>query len=259
VENAYRYNGGSMSQQAALALKDKLKRNRYAKTHKSTISSAQALPMIKHSSELNFTLTVPIGTQYNGRTHFVGCHSDNVILIETPSMTVEDKEYYLQEGFWMELTAISPRGKGALLTFRSQIINIMNAPVAIIVLSMPTKMQMSQLRQEPRYEVTLFAKALLNEQKFECEIHDLSKTGCQIITSLLTKNLHIGDVLKITITKQGKMMDMLPTLTAIVCNTEKSRQHNIYGLKFDNFGQKQASNLLAKLKFDGNKLGMMDN
>ena len=246
-----------MSQQEAIALKDKMINKRQAKMMQSTISSIDALPMIAHGSELTFDLMTPIGSHLSSKANFIGCHGHQYILMEMPKVQDDDKAYFFQEGFWMEVSVISSRGRGAHISFKSQLIHMIEAPVGMVLLSLPQSMQIYQLRKEPRYDVALMAQALTNTHKFECEIHDLSRGGCRLVTSVLNQTLNIGDNVAISVTHQGKPITESAQLIGEVCNLQSSINHSKYGLKFSCDGQKNAKLLLGKLKFDGTKLAMM--
>lgn len=246
-----------MSEQEAIALKDKIKNKRQAKMMQSTISSIDALPMIAHGTELTFDLMTPLGSHLSSKTTFIGCHGHQYILLEMPELQGDDKDYFFQEGFWLEVSVISSRGRGAHISFKSQLMHIIEAPVAMILISIPQSMQIYQLRKETRYDVALMAKALTKNTKFECEIHDLSKGGCRLVTSVLNQTLDIGEKVVISVTHQGKSLTDSAELIGEVCNLQSSINHSKYGLKFSSEGQNNAKLLLGKLKFDGTKLAMM--
>jgi c-di-GMP-binding flagellar brake protein YcgR len=212
--------------------------------------------MVSHSSELTFNLTTPVGIKFLGQSNFIGVHSDNLIIIELPELTEDDQSYFFQEGFWMNIRAISQRGEGALIHFRAQIMHILLEPVPMVLLSIPPMMQVSQLRKEARYDVALSAIGVVGEQKIECEMRDLSKGGCRIVTSILAKTMQIGDKLTVHITHHGKAIPSIPPVAGTICNLQSSQHYAKYGLKFNDEGQNNVKTLLAKLKFDGSKLAL---
>lgn len=85
--------------------------------------------MVEHSSELTLSITTPVGTKFVCRTPFIGTHTDKFLLVEMPKISADDLQYFFQEGFWMNIRAISPRGEGALIHFRSQLMHILQVPV----------------------------------------------------------------------------------------------------------------------------------
>ncbi|GLO62946.1 cyclic di-GMP binding protein [Vibrio sp. MACH09] len=222
----------------------------------STMNSTDAIDMVSHGSELTINLTTPVGIRYLGKTKFIGTHSDNFMLLEVPELSDDDFAFFFQEGFWMNVRAISQKGEGALIHFRSQIMHILLEPVPIIMISIPGMMKINQLRKEPRYDVNLKAHAVTESLRLECEIRDLSKGGCRFITSPLAKHFDVGDYITVNIpTPNGSKVQLSP-LSGTICNLQSSMHYAKYGLKFDEEGLKNVQGILSHLKFDGVKLSL---
>lgn len=219
-----------------------------------TINSTDALAMIEHGSELTLNVSTPVGTKFLATTKFIGTHSDNCILIEVPEVPSDDLRFFFQEGFWMTARAYSLRGEGALIHFRSQIHHTVGEPFPIIVLSTPSTMQVTQLRKETRYEVNLSSRVIFDDQRMNCEIRDLSKSGCRFVTSPTSRPIQVADRVSIEITPENYNGPLIPPLRGIVCNLQRSTHYARYGVEFDDIGKANAKNLLSKLKFDGTKL-----
>ena len=219
-----------------------------------TINSTDALAMIEHGSELTLNVSTPVGNKFLATTKFIGTHSDNCILIEVPEISSDDLRFFFQEGFWMTARAYSLRGEGALIHFRSQIHHTVGEPFPIIVLSTPSTMQVTQLRKETRYEVNLSSRVIFDDQRMNCEIRDLSKSGCRFVTSPTSRPIQVTDRVSIEITPENYNGPLIPPLRGIVCNLQRSTHYARYGVEFDDIGKANAKNLLSKLKFDGTKL-----
>ena len=220
----------------------------------STINSSDAIDMVSHSSELTINLMTPIGIRYQGKTKFIGRHSDNFILLELPKIAEEDRIFFFQAGFWMGVRAISAKGEGALIRFRSQIMHILMAPVPLLMISIPSMMKINQLRQEPRYDVNIKAHIFINSLKLACEIRDLSKGGCRFITSPLAQHLDVGDQIYIKIILPNKSLVKLVPLHGMICSLQRSMHYAKYGLKFDDESRVQVQSLFRQMKFDVIKL-----
>lgn len=219
-----------------------------------TVNSIDALAMVEHGSELTLSITTPVGTKFLCKTVFIGTHSDTYLLIETPKISADDLNYYFQQGFWIHIRAISSRGEGAKIHFRSQLLHTIQDPLALLVLSIPNTMQVTQLRQEPRYEVNLAARVICENQRSECEVRDLSKNGCRFITPPLSRHWQVGDHVSIDISTERQHSQVFSPLTGRICNLQRSIHHVRYGLKFDESGRESAKTLLGQLKFNGTKL-----
>ncbi|WP_104398643.1 flagellar brake protein [Vibrio penaeicida] len=221
-----------------------------------TLKSSDALAMIEHSSDVTINISTPVGINYKGITPFIGTIGTDYILLGAPDISDEDYEYFFQEGFWVNVRAISPRGEGALIYFRCQIMHIVNEPVRMIMLSIPANMKVLQLRKEPRYDVSLAAVVFYNGQRLECEVRDISKGGCRIITSPLIRTFQIEEPVQISIVERTRGKVDLPQLTGKICNMQKSHHYARYGMMFDDKGKKSVQLLLSHLKFDGSKLAL---
>jgi c-di-GMP-binding flagellar brake protein YcgR len=220
----------------------------------SAINSSDAIEMVSHGSEFIIDLVTPIGTRYVGKTKFIGRHSDNFLLLELPDITEGELDYFFQEGFRMEVKAISTRGEGALISFRSQVINVMLAPIGMLMISLPSMMKITQLREDTRYDVNLRAQLFTEYLKLECQLRDLSKGGCRFTTSPLAKAVQIGQRVSIRIIAPKKsIMNSLP-LSGEVCNLQCSTHYAKYGVKFDETSRIHAKTLFKQMKFDVNKL-----
>ncbi|MDF2152658.1 flagellar brake protein [Vibrio sp. CAU 1672] len=218
------------------------------------LNSTDAMAMVEHGSEVTLNVTTPVGTKYITTSTFVGCHSNNTALIEIPNISDEDLRFYFQEGFWLSVKAYSHRGEGAVIPFRAQLQHRLGAPYPLLILALPNTMQVFQLRKETRYEVNLDARLHLSDYRTECEIRDLSRGGCRIITSPMSRPLQPQDKVSLDVVINQRGGPMLLALKGRICNIQKSVHHARYGIEFDDFGKANAKTLLGHLKFDGTRL-----
>ena len=220
----------------------------------SIINSSDAIDMVNHSSEFIIDLVTPIGTRYIGKTKFIGRHSDNFLLLELPQLPNDDLDYFFQEGFKMDIKAVSTKGEGAVIRFSCQVMNVMLKPIPMLMVSLPSIMKITQLREDPRYDVNLRAQMFTEYLKLECQLRDLSKGGCRFTTSPLAKPVEIGQRVSIRIiTPKKSIMHALP-LSGVVCNLQCSMHYTKYGVKFDEESRIHAKTLFRQMKFDVNKL-----
>ncbi|HAS6349591.1 flagellar brake protein [Vibrio sp. IRLE0018] len=219
-----------------------------------SLNSTDALAMIEHGSEITLNVATPVGTKFLTTSLFVGTHSGHSILVEIPQISDDDLKFYFQEGFWVNVKALSHRGEGAIIQFRCQLTHRLSDPFPLLVLSVPSTMLVSQLRKETRYEVNLPAKAYVNEAKVECEIRDLSRGGCRFVTAPMSRIFMVGEEVSLEIFLNKVGGPTLAPLKGKVCNLQRSTHYARYGVEFDDLGKHNAKNLLGHLKFDGTKL-----
>ncbi|GMQ48186.1 flagellar brake protein [Vibrio sp. 10N] len=210
--------------------------------------------MIEHGGDVTLTVNTPVGTSFRCATQFIGAHSEHRILLETPKIDDSDLKYFFQEGFWLTVRAISQRGEGGVVQFRSQLINFIEEPLPILVLSIPQSMQVTNLRKEPRYDVNLSAMLNTGDNQTRCELRDMSKSGCRFILPALGKSLVVGQEVALNVTEGAPKGRYFPSLSGLICNQQKSSHYTAYGIKFDEKGEANAKELLSHLKFDGTKL-----
>jgi c-di-GMP-binding flagellar brake protein YcgR len=245
-----------MSKNAVEAIKNRTASATPVKGTDTVVNSTDAIDMISHGSELTINITTPVGIKYMGKTRFIGSHSDRLLLLEIPEVSEDDQQYFFQEGFWLNIRAISQRGEGAIIKFRSQIMHITDQPLPMVMISIPGVMNVHQLRKEPRYDVNLRARAYVADKKLECEIRDLSRGGCRFITNPLAKHFDVGDKISIeVITGKNSNIKLLP-LEGQVCNLQSSVHYAKYGMQFDDIGCANVKTLLGHLKFNGTKLSL---
>lgn len=214
------------------------------------LNTLDALAMIDHGSELTLSIITPVGTKFLCQTAFIGTHSNSHMLIETPQVSTNDLSYFFQPGFWIHIRAISSRGEGAKIYFRCQLQHLISEPAALLILSMPSALQISALRQEPRYEVNLSAKLIDGQQKLECQLKDLSQHGCCIATSPLSRQIEIKSPIHLEVYTNPTSRQAITSLTGTVCNTQRSSHYARYGLKFDEAGHNNAKTLLESLQLN---------
>ena len=219
-----------------------------------TLNSTDALAMIEHGGDVTLTVNTPVGTSFRCATQFIGAHSEHRILLETPKIDESDLKYFFQEGFWLTVRAISQRGEGGIVQFRAQLLNIVEEPLPILILSIPQAMQVTNLRKEPRYEVNLEAMLSTGHNQMRCELRDMSKSGCRFILPALGKSLVVGQEVALNVTAGTQKDRYFPPLSGLICNQQKSSHYTAYGIKFDEKGGANAKELLSHLKFDGTKL-----
>ncbi|MGX9416458.1 PilZ domain-containing protein [Vibrio sp. RC27] len=219
-----------------------------------TLNSTDALALIEHGSDVTLNMNTPVGTKFVCHSHLIGIHPDNFILTEIPQISKQDLGYYFQEGFWSNIRAISPRGEGAIIVFKSQLQHIIQSPIPMALFSIPNTMQVTQLRREPRFEVNLSGKAISDKYKLDCDIRDISRNGCRFLTSPLGQIYEVGDTVGIHLKIKSDFNLAIDDLIGTVCNTQRSTHYASYGIQFSEVGMKNAEVLLSNLKFTGTKL-----
>ena len=222
------------------------------KSREKTVPGRQGIAMVSHGSDVTVSVKTPLGRLYRVDTIFIGSNGNDEIFLELPAISKPVLDEYFDEGFLLTVKAISDKGEGAIVNFKTQIIHTLHKPVRLLVLTIPRTMNLLQLRSEPRYEVKLQGKIALAQRELLVDFKDLSKNGCCFHQDLngpqIEEDTHIQIFIKNPST--GKTF----RLTGLVKSIHKAGVLKNYGMMFDLDGQKQAKLLLAQLIFDGSKL-----
>lgn len=219
-----------------------------------SINSTDALSMLVHGGELTVIINTPVGRAFSCKTLFIGAHSHNLILAELPNLSLEDTGFFFQSGFWATIRAISPRGEGALVSFKTQLEYVLHSPIPIVAFNIPNTMQINQLRREPRYNLDLPASVKYQGVKMECQMRDLSMHGCRFVTPPLSKAFQVGEEIIVCIHEALARKHQFQSMSGKIRNSQSSIHYASYGIEFDEEGVEGSKLLLSKLKFSGNKL-----
>ncbi|WP_064604167.1 PilZ domain-containing protein [Photobacterium sp. J15] len=229
------------------------------KDREQTVSGSQGIAMINHGSEVTISVKTPLGRWFRAETTFIGTNSRDEVFLELPALSQADFDQYFYDGFWLKVKAISERGEGAVVNFKTQISNILFKPVRLLVLDLPSTAELIQLRSEPRYDVSLQGELSLSNRKVLVEFTDLSKHGCGFYHDVT--GLQFEDNTQMLIMVQNPNSGEEYHLSGKVKSKQGQRVGtlNRYGLIFDELGNQQVKRLLSKLIFDGSKLSFRKN
>jgi len=208
--------------------------------------------MINHGSEVTISVRTPIGRSYRIETIFIGTNGNDEIFLELPTISQTEFDNYFYDGFLLTVKAISEKGEGAIVNFKTQISQVVHKPVKLLILSVPLQMSLQQLRTEPRYEVKLQGTIALANRELLVDFKDLSTNGCCF--QLEVNGPQFNEDTTVCVEVRDPKTRHIFRLTGQVKNIHKTGARNNYGVMFDDVGQKQAKQLMAQLIFDGSKL-----
>ena len=112
---------------------------------------------VKPLSEVAFFIMTPTGKIFKGKTKYVGLHSNNLMLLETPNASPKELAVFFQRGFPIKACAISESGGGARIYFKSKVEYVIDAgDNSLFLISLPMATQVaSGLRESARLELAL--------------------------------------------------------------------------------------------------------
>lgn len=119
------------------------------------------------------------------------------------------------------------------------------------VMSIPEGVKLTPLRKEARYQIKLPGFIQFDNSKVECEIRDLSKSGCCFSTALLVKKLYEGDYAIILL----KLGAQEIRVEGKICNIQRNTPHRIdHGFELTDKGKASIRPLLEHLDINGTKI-----
>ncbi|UXI02766.1 flagellar brake protein [Photobacterium sp. TY1-4] len=217
-----------------------------------TVTGLQGIAMMNHGSEVTFSIKTPLGRLLRAETTFIGSNGKDNIILEYPVVSPQASMDYFHEGFWVTIKAISEKGEGAQISFKTQIAHIVEKPVRFLILDLPRSMDLLQLRSEARYEVQLQGQILLGQRALLVDFKDLSKNGCCFRYDMNGPQFDEGHKLTVSIKNPNTLK--IYHLSGHIKSIHRSGGANNCGILFDEYGLEQVKTLLAQLIFDGAKL-----
>ena len=222
------------------------------KGREQSVPGLHGMAMINHGSEVTISVKTPLGRLYRIETIFIGTNGKNELFLELPAISQSEFNDYFYGGFWLTVTAISEKGEGAIVRFKTQISQVVHKPVKLLILTIPQQMTLRPLRSEPRYEVKLQGAISLANRNLLVNFKDLSSSGCCFIQEINGPQFQRDASISIDV--YNSKAAQCYRLTGIVRNIHRLGALSYCGVMFDSQGQQQARQLLAKLIFDGSKL-----
>ncbi|EEX94576.1 hypothetical protein VIOR3934_07924 [Vibrio orientalis CIP 102891 = ATCC 33934] len=202
--------------------------------------------------EVACIVTTPTGRVLKCRTKYVGVHSNNVLLLEMPTVSAKEMSLFMQRGYSIKACVISSKGEGARVYFKSKIEYVLNGgDTELLLISMPKSTQVVVgLRASARLEISLDGVLSPNKHKYPCQIRDISQHGCLIVVDRAKTSYGVGSVIELTI--EANTLDETSSqqfLKAIVKNVSKTSHYHKYGVQFDDDSLIHAGAVIEALQF----------
>ncbi|MBV7314496.1 flagellar brake protein [Shewanella sp. NIFS-20-20] len=220
-------------------------------TPSETISGLHALEMIIQGDDAILDILTPLNKRLTLSTALIGSDKQEFLLFSLPHLTCQQRERFLYEGFRLVVTLVSERGDGARLRFVSRIKHIITQPLAMLVVELPSIMQMTPMRQENRFDLDMSAHIVMPNRKVEVQLKNMSVKGCRFSYDQIAPSFDVGAKINIEV--------ISPTsgafsLSGMLKNCRRYRGAAVYGMQFTAQTQEISRSLLNELVFDGQKM-----
>lgn len=199
--------------------------------------------------EVACIITTPTKKVLKFRTRYIGMHSNNVILLESPKITPKELAVFLQRGYALQACVISAKGEGARVYFKSKIEYVLNGgATGLLLITLPKATQVVVgLRESARLELSIDAVIDPQGQRYLGQIRDISQSGCLIVIDRAFSHYRVGNEIELTISTGDESNP--ERLKAVVKNVAQSSQYKKYGVQFEESSSEHAKRLIERLNF----------
>jgi len=202
--------------------------------------------------EVACIVTTPTGKILKCKTKYVGLHSNNVLLLEMPTISPKEKSQFMQRGYSIKACVISSKGEGARVYFKTNIEYVLSGgsnDLLLVTLPKATQVVVG-LRESARLEIGLKGILAPSDQQYPCQIRDISQHGCLIVIERGNSNYRVGSLIALKITAYDQEKDAIDeTLQAVVKNVSKTGRYIKYGVKFEDESLDYVNALIEGLNF----------
>jgi|GEM_PF-573202 len=202
--------------------------------------------------EVACIITTPTGKLLKCRTKYIGLHSNNVLLLEMPTVSAKEKSQFMHRGYTIKACVISSKGEGARVYFKTNIEYVLSGggnDLLLVTLPKATQVVVG-LRESARLEIGLEGILAPSKQKFPCQIRDISQHGCLIVVERGNSNYRVGSLIELKIIADAQEKDAIDeTLQAVVKNISKTSCYLKYGVKFEEKSLDYVATLIENLNF----------
>ena len=184
------------------------------------------------------------------KTRYIGMHSNNIILLEMPDISVKETAVFMQRGYPLQVCVLNSKGEGSRIYFKSKIEYVLNGGnTSLLLVTLPKATQVVVgLRDNARLELSIDALLDPERQKYLCQIRDISQSGCLIVLDRSTSNYRVGNCISLQIL-EDECNEPARFLHAVVKNVSQSNQYKKYGVRFEEQSVAYVSSLIEKLNF----------
>ncbi|MCP4988691.1 MAG: flagellar brake protein [Colwellia sp.] len=209
-----------------------------------TKPSSRNLAYLKAGAPIIIDLSTPAGQKKRFSTTFIGYLPKKYVLVEFPDTgKLGNFSQYIGQGTVVTVRGLIEGRDGAAVAFISTIKQTLQIPSRIMVLDIPDKVTVQQLRSSVRIETQVTAKIKIDDVYWQTTMTNLSVDGGQldIINGeklVLTENKLIEIVVE-TSEEESNIK-----LNATICNIKQQVDGLSFGVKFNQVSKQQVIELL---------------
>jgi len=209
-----------------------------------TKPSSRNLAYLKAGAPIIIDISTPAGQKRKFSTTFIGYLPKKYILVEYPDATkLGNFSQYIGQGTVVTVRGLIEGRDGAAVAFISTIKQTLQIPSRIMVLDIPNKVTLQQLRSSVRIDTHINAKVKIDDVYWQTTMTNLSVDGGQLDIINGEKLVLTEDKL-IEIVVETSAGENNIKLNATICNIKQQVDGLSFGVKFNQVSKQQVIELL---------------
>lgn len=210
----------------------------------------KALTKLVPSSIVFVELATPAGQTAKFKTRLVGYLQDMFILLKMPNLLKNPKlSAFFSDCAHITVRSVVEGHEGLIIAFQTQIKFQVKSPTPMMVLSIPQKVAVQQLRKVNRLDTALTVDAKIKNNSFSGTMLNISPLGCLIDVRGITQDFAIQDGEDIEIDLTSNELEKTGKLQGSVCNVKKNHIGEHLGIKFKEESEDTVMTLLNQILF----------
>jgi c-di-GMP-binding flagellar brake protein YcgR len=207
------------------------------------------LSKIAPGSQVFVDIRTPAGQQTKFKTTYIGFLPNRFILLQVPDISKNGKLL----GFIKDKVSCTVRGiieghEGTVVAFISNIASATQTPSKMLVLNIPSQLQLQHLRKMARIDTYINISIRVNEHQWSGVVLNLSARGA-LLTFDKVAELYIKEGENLNVSVTDRNFGGLEDIKGKVCNVKKLIRSIEVGLSFDDEAGEVISEILKKILF----------
>jgi len=209
-----------------------------------TKPSARNLAFLKAGAPITIDISTPAGQKRKFNTYFIGYLPKKYVLIEFPEASkLGNFSQYIGQGAVITVRGLIEGRDGAAVAFISSVRQTLQIPSRIMVLDIPSKVTLQQLRSSVRIDTQIEAKVKIDDVYWQTTMTNLSVDGGQLdIINGEKLVLAENKIIEVVVERSGGENNI--KFNATVCNIKQQVDGISFGVKFNKVGKEQVIELL---------------
>ncbi|ALO35813.1 hypothetical protein CMT41_14615 [Colwellia sp. MT41] len=209
-----------------------------------TKPSARHLAFLKAGAAITIDIATPAGQKRKFHTFYIGYSPKKYVLIEFPDASkLGAFSQYICQGTVITVRGLIEGRDGAAVAFISIIRQTLQIPSRIMVLDIPNKVTLQQLRSSVRIDTHIHAKVKIDGVYWQTTMTNISVDGGQLDIINGEKLLLAEDKIIEIVVVMGEGESNLK-LNATICNIKQQIDGVSFGVKFNQVSKQQVIELL---------------